>query len=213
MPRKICEKCHRPISVCICEHLVSLMAPCDIIILQHPSEQKQALATVPILQACLSNLTVLVGEAFSDHPEVIQLCLRPEDSVVVFPTEAAQQWSLKGAAINDGVSTHGAQRKPNTLIVLDGTWRKAKLMWHKNPWLHELNTVMLSDIPDSQYVIRSSSIKGGVSTLEAVMYSCNYLSNSDRYMPLLKPFKAMIDWQIKKMGKKTFFAHYGQSDN
>jgi DTW domain-containing protein YfiP len=178
-----------------------------VVILQHPSEQKQALATVPILQACISNLTVLVGEAFSDHPDVIQLCLRPEDSVVVFPSEAAQQWSLKGDPIQ------GAKNKPKTLIVLDGTWRKAKLIWHKNPWLHEFNSVLLSDIPDSQYVIRSSSIKGGVSTLEAVMHSCNYLSGSNHYNPLLKPFKAMIDWQIKKMGKKTFFAHYGQSDN
>lgn len=205
MPRKICENCQRPIAVCICEHLVSLEAPCNIVILQHPSEQKQALATVPILQACLIPLTVLVGEDFSQNPTLLQLLKTPEDIAIVFPTDDAEAWDLQ--------QVNTAFNPPKTLIVLDGTWRKAKLIWHKNPCLHNLRTVALKGIADSQYLIRSSTIEGGVSTLEAVMHCCNYLSSTQRFDPLLNPFKAMVDWQIKKMGKETFLAHYGNKED
>ena len=208
MTRKICENCQRPISVCICEHIVSLSAPCEIVILQHPTEQKQALATVPILQACLTNLSVIVGEDLSNDPVVQTLINDPEGTLVIFPDEGADHWDL-----SEPYQGAGNDVLPRRLIVLDGTWRKAKLLWYLNPWLHNFKAVALQGLPSSEYVIRSSSIEGGVSTLEAVMHSCNYLSASDKYTPLLKPFKAMIDWQIKKMGKEIFLAHYGKSDS
>ena len=205
MPRKKCENCQRPIAVCICEHLVSLEAPCNIVILQHPSEQKQALATVPILQACLTPLTVLVGEDFTQSQALLQLLHNPEDVAIVFPTDHGVVWDLE--------HVNPALNIPKTLIVLDGTWRKAKLIWHKNPCLHSLKSVFLKGMGESQYVVRSSSIEGGVSTLEAVMHSCNYLTGTQRFDPLLNPFNAMVDWQIKKMGKETFLAHYGNKEN
>lgn len=208
MTRKICENCQRPISVCICEHFVSLSAPCEIVILQHPTEQKQALATVPILQACLTNLTVIVGEELNDNPAVQAIIDDPEGTLVIFPDEGADKWDLSEPYL--GACNHVLPRR---LIVLDGTWRKAKLLWHKNPWLDDFKAVALQGLPSSEYMIRSSSIDGGVSTLEALMHTCNYLSASHKYTPLLKPFKAMIDWQIKKMGKEIFLAHYAKSDN
>lgn len=204
MPRKICEQCQRPQQVCICEHLVSLTAPCEIIILQHPTEQKQALATVPILQACINNLTVLVGEEFTNHPRVLQLLDHADQLAVIFPNDDAMIWDIN----KHSELASNKQAAPKALIVLDGTWRKAKLIWHKNPWLQSLPNVSLAGLPESQYMIRSSTVQGGVSTLEAVMHCCNFLTQSQDYGPLLNPFKAMIEWQIKKMGKETFLAHY-----
>lgn len=205
MSRKLCETCQRPSTVCICEHLTTLTAPCELVILQHPSEQKQALATVPILQACLSNLTVIVGEELAGHPVVHSILEQPEGTFIIFPTEGADVWDLalpKPSEVN-----------VKRLIILDGTWRKAKLLWHLNPWLNAFKTVTLCGLAKSEYVIRSSTVPGGVSTLEAVMHSCNYLSDSQLYRPLINPFKAMIDWQIKKMGEETFSAHYSKKDN
>ncbi len=200
MPRILCKKCNRPLNVCLCKHLVNLQAPCKVLILQHPSELKQPLATVPILQLCLSPLQVLVGEDFSSH-DVVQLLLSKKSKCrVLFPSEECQSWDV------------ASQVKPNeevdTLIVLDGTWRKAKKMWHLNPWLKQFEFVTLANVPDSQYQIRSSSVAGGVSTLEAVALSCNYLSGSQAFNDLYKPFNAMIDMQIKKMGPDVFQAHY-----
>jgi DTW domain-containing protein YfiP len=192
---------------------VSLTAPCNIVILQHPTEQKQALATVPILQGCLSNLTVISGEDLANNLTVIALLENSEDLVVLFPTDQAEHWSLKLAPASTQFQSKIKHKLPKTIIVLDGTWRKAKLIWYKNPWLHRLKSAVITDLPKSEYLIRTSRVHGGVSTLEAIMHSCNYLSCSHEFSILLKPFKAMIDWQVKKMGKEKFHAHYIDSDN
>lgn len=213
MSRKLCDQCQRPLSVCLCQHFVALSAPCNIVILQHPTEQKQALATLPILQGCLSNLTVIVGENLTDNLTVKSLLESAEDLVVLFPSTGADRWSVKLTDTSASNISQLSAKPPKTIIVLDGTWRKAKLIWHKNPWLHSLKSAVLTDLPKSEYLIRSSSIQGGVSTLEAVMHCCNYLSGSHGFDGLLKPFRAMIDMQIKKMGKEIFLAHYGNSDN
>ena len=202
MPRILCEKCGRPQNVCLCPHLVQVQAPCEVIILQHPSEQKQALATVPILQHCLKPLTVLVGEEFS-HEATVKACLSaPEACRVVFPSEGSLVW--KHSSDVDSLD------EIRYLIVLDGTWRKAKRIWHMNTWLHELPCVTLKRELKSQYRIRSSSMKGSLSTLEAVATACEVMDPKGGYDVLLKPFHAMIDMQIQQMGEEVFLAHYQQ---
>lgn len=202
MPRKLCEHCQRPLAVCICPYLVTLQAPCRLLILQHPSEQKQALATVPLLQLSISPLQVLVGEEF-EHEAVIQNILQEPDSCrVLFPCDNSTQWDMAEPA--------GIQDMVKYLIIIDGTWRKAKRIWHMNPWLWQLPCVHLNNVPSSQYLIRSSSVSGGVSTLEAVMHGCHYVSGKNEFTDLLKPFNAMVDMQIKKMGQDVFLAHYAR---
>ncbi len=204
MPRKVCEGCQRPQAVCLCPYLVSLQAPCRLVILQHPSEQKQALATVPILQQCIQPLDVWVGEDFQDHPQRLELLEQAECCRVLFPSETSEKWSMQQGRTS--------MQPVKYLIVIDGTWRKAKRIWHMNPWLHELPCAQLTDLGPSQYQIRSSTIEGGVSTLEAVSFACEYLSGSGEYRGLMTPFKAMIDMQIKKMGQEVFLAHYNKQD-
>lgn len=207
MPRKLCEHCQRPPAVCLCPSLVNLQAPCRVLILQHPSEQKQALATVPLLQLCLSPLQVLVGENFNDHPEVLGLMADPQSCRVIYPAANSEEW--------DVTTTLKVKRKNEikTLVVIDGTWRKAKRIWHLNPWMHKLPSVRLTGLGASQYQIRSSKVEGGVSTIEAVAAACEYLTGDGGFKTLLNPFHAMINIQIEKMGEEVFLAHYQKKDS
>ena len=206
MPRKLCESCGRPLNVCLCEQLVNLHAPCRLVILQHPSELKQALATVPILKLCLSPLDVFVGEDFSDHAELHELIATHERVAVLYPGDKAQTWQVDQPEIQ-------AEEPLDMLIVIDGTWRKAKRIWLCNEFLQSLPTVLLAGGPEGQYQVRSTSVEGGLSTLEAVAQACNYMSNGKQFDGLYQPFKAMIDMQIQKMGPEIFKAHYLKSDD
>ena len=205
MPRKLCNKCLRPQNVCLCEYLDHLQAPCKVLILQHTSEQKQPLATVPILQLCLSPIQVLVGEDFSNHPVAKDVLKGVNNVRVLFPTEQSAAWHV-GQCLDKN-------EQVDLLIVLDGTWRKAKKMWFINDWLHQLPAVVLVGAPKSQYQIRSSTVLGGVSTLEAIAQSCNFLTGSTQFDRLYVPFKAMIDMQIQKMGSDVFQAHYQKTQD
>jgi DTW domain-containing protein YfiP len=150
-------------------------------------------------------LDVLVGEEFEHCHQVQTLLNEPQSCRVLFPSNESVQWDVSQPL------TKAEEIK--TLIIIDGTWRKAKRIWHMNPWLAQLPCVSLSNVPKSQYQIRSSSIDGGVSTLEAVMHGCHYLAGGKGYEGLLNPFNAMIDMQIKKMGEDVFLAHYSKQQD
>ncbi|EAT11809.1 hypothetical protein RED65_05464 [Oceanobacter sp. RED65] len=177
-----------------------------MLILQHPSEQKQALATVPILQRCVEPCEVWVGEDFSQNPRLTDLLKNPQSLRVVFPSSGATDWYCDQP--DTSVSNH-----VSTVILIDGTWNKAKKIWHMNPWLHSLPAVHLKNFPATEYRIRQSSVEGSLSTLEAAMHSLNWLTGSARFDDLAKPFEAMIDMQIQKMGKEIFDAHYCKEDD
>ena len=217
MSRQRCEGCDRPIAVCLCDAWVSLVSPVKVVILQHPSERKQALATVPLLQHCLSPLAVWSGEDFSQQPQITQWLADPAGVRVLFPAPAAEPWLCSASETgHENLVPVYQSANIHTLIVLDGTWRKAKRIWHLNPWLQALPCACLEGLPESDYRIRASQIEGGVSTLEAVVAALNFLtddaSGCGRFDPLKQPFRAMIDLQIKKMGIDVFNAHYGCTD-
>ncbi len=245
MSRKRCEGCDRPVAVCLCDHWVQVTSPVKVVILQHPSERKQALATVPILQHCLSPLMVWVGEEFGhesqaeQHAQINKWLADSAGVRVLYPATSAEQWDCslhndpacheRAAPVRQRESTANI----HTLIVVDGTWRKAKRIWHLNSWLQAIPSACLTGLPASNYRIRASQVEGGVSTLEAVVAALNYLTDdltndlaSDsgndptggvtgqgRFDELIKPFAAMVDMQIKKMGADVFNAHYGKQES
>ncbi len=238
MTRKTCSGCDRPIAVCICSALVHVQAPCEVVILQHPSEQKQPLATVPLLEKCLGNLTVMVGEDFTQHPVAHRFTGQDPSVRVIYPSEGGINWDVsrliaarpsaernQSAEVTlDGIQTENSENftQIKTLIFIDGTWRKAKKIWLLNAWLHSLKTVALDNMPPTRYQIRSSTVEGGASTLEAVVTALNVLAfnqsaesdaayNHKEFDQLLKPFERMIALQIEKMGEAVFKAHYSSA--
>ncbi len=67
---------------------------------------------------------------------------------------------------------YGARIEPASLdgvIVLDGTWSKAKTLWWRNPWLAKLNRLTLQPKQPSIYGrLRAEPRREFVSTLESV---------------------------------------------
>ncbi|GKC64499.1 DTW domain-containing protein 2 [Tanacetum coccineum] len=62
--RIICSACERPTTVCLCALIPAsplTTTNTEIIILQHPHEQRHPLATVPVLNKCITNCQVLTG--------------------------------------------------------------------------------------------------------------------------------------------------------
>lgn len=66
----------------------------------------------------------------------------------------------------------GAAMDPKALeglVVLDGTWSKAKTLWWRNPWLTKLNRMTLKPAKPSIYGhLRAEPRREYVSTLESV---------------------------------------------
>ncbi|WP_422450165.1 MULTISPECIES: tRNA-uridine aminocarboxypropyltransferase [unclassified Endozoicomonas] len=199
MPRPLCPRCQRPETQCYCSALKEETACMDIIILQHPRESRHPLNTARILELGIGNCQVWVGEDFSDHTH-LQTTLAEKDCYLLFP----------------GANAHASQdilrtAMPEALIILDGTWRKAKKIYYRNPQLQQLPSIELTELAISDYRIRKAPGEGALSTVEAAVTLLRQASrDSQAHQQLLDTFSLMIDQQINAMGQEIFKKNYPQ---
>ncbi|XP_010545219.1 PREDICTED: uncharacterized protein LOC104817663 [Tarenaya hassleriana] len=113
----------------------------------------------------------------------------PPGSVLLFPSE-------ESVTIVDLKATGF---EPRNLIVLDGTWAKAKRMYLENPWLKLLRHVKLDMEAASLYGdVRRQPKPGCMSTLESIVYAMKEIGNYPRGLEnLLDVFGLMVEDQRK----------------
>src|SRR4029077_9710457 len=154
-----------------------------VLILQHPQERKEVLATAALTRALLSRADLVVGLSW---PNLSGALGRPVD---------AKRWavlylgSARPAALGDpreviALDRHGEPvadqeamlRGLGGVVVLDGTWKEAKTLWWRNPWLLKLRRLVLNPQRKSRYGrIRREPPREALSTLEAVALLLKYL--------------------------------------
>jgi DTW domain-containing protein YfiP len=156
--RKICLRCQRPEQTCLCAYLAPFSHKTNIHIIQLKNEGKNAKNTAKLLP--LMSEKVVIYQENEVTPEYI---LALDSPALLFPSQ--NSIALRGSTeVNQ-------QLIVKNLIVIDGTWRKAKAYLHTQAWLNKLTHVQLSNDYSSQYDIRSTTIDNGLSTLEAVAYA------------------------------------------
>lgn len=122
--------------------------------LQHPLEQREVKGTARLLSLSLANCRLRVGEVFDPLPNPegrVEALLYPGDGTTPLPA--------------------GTPPERLRLYVLDGTWRKSRLLLLRNPWLQALPRWPLSATPPSRYRVRKAQAAHQLSTLEAVAYA------------------------------------------
>jgi DTW domain-containing protein YfiP len=149
----------------VCDRIKPLAIKRRVLILQHPQERDALLGTAQILAASLPNAKLVVGLSWPNLAAAIG-----DESVTV------SRWAVlfpeRESAGNEVVNRRGEPidaRKLEGVVVLDGTWSKAKTLWWRNPWLSKLNRLTLKpDKPSIYGRLRAEPRREFVSTLESV---------------------------------------------
>jgi DTW domain-containing protein YfiP len=184
--RSTCERCRRPTATCYCAHVTPLSTRTRVVVLQHPREERTAIGTARMAHLSLEQSILRVGLDFA-HDAVVQAALADRaDRYVLFPGE--------GAIPIDALPAD----RPITLVVLDGTWWQAKKLLTLNPQLQALPRVGFSPSAPSDYRIRKQPAEFCVSTIEALAEVLGRIEGDpERFAALLRPFRAMVDGQIR----------------
>ncbi len=198
--RSFCPRCEFLKARCLCDTIESIDNKIKIIILQHKTETKHALNSARILVKSLTNVSLIIGEDFT-HNEELNRILEDRDNKVGLVFPADQAVVLENAA---GEEVKGLTH----LIMIDGTWRKAKKIFILSKNLHSLLCFRLIPHKKSQYRIRKSPNVDGLSTLEATVQSLKILEPKLETSSLERSFKKMIDFQIEKMGEDVYRKNY-----
>lgn len=197
MPRPRCERCQRPLEHCLCSLIPRLDSRTRVLLLQHPSESSHALNTARLAALGLVNAQLRVGEVFDDLDALLDA--PGYRAALLFPGEQARALTAYDTA----------DSTPLLLVVPDGTWRKARKLLYLNPRLEALPRVTLGQVTASRYRLRKAPAAGALSTLEAVVQGLEALEGVGQFAALLRPFEALIEGQIAKMGRETFERNHG----
>lgn len=198
--RPRCSLCLRPTSHCLCALIPRLPSAASLLVIQHPQEQRHALNTGRLLVAGLARAELLVVEQIApDSPVQAQLTDPGWRTELLFPGQDAR---LLGPACPQ-------DQRPRRLVLLDGTWRKARRLLALNPVLQQLPRAALPGGQVSRYRLRKTRVPDALSTIEAGVQALQLMEPDKDFAPLLRPFEALIEGQIRAMGRACYERNHG----
>jgi DTW domain-containing protein len=179
-----------------------------VLILQHPQERKEALATAASTRALLGRAELAVGLSWPNLSRALGRSVDPKRWAVLYlgsarPASRGDQREVVALdrrgepAADQPAMLHGL----DGVVVLDGTWKEAKTLWWRNPWLLKLRRLVLNPQHKSRYGrIRREPRREALSTLEAVALLLKHLDGGpeieatllgalDRLIAEARPFR------------------------
>lgn len=169
-----CPKCLRPKDHCFCTTVVPAHTGIRVLILQHPQEQYKLLNSARLANAILEGSVLKVGLSWRNFAHALGAEANPKEWGVLY---------LKSGGETDKpvefFDTHKrkAERAPHLkgLVAIDGSWKQAKALWWRNPWLLRLNRISLNM---QQQSLRPQVKSEGLSTIEAIACALDVLGEN-----------------------------------
>ncbi len=168
-----------------------------ILILQHPREKKEPLATATLTVAALRRASLAVGLSWANLPHALG---RPADTrrwaVLYLGSARPRLFGLDReiVAVNRNGEPETDQaamlRDLEGAVLLDGSWSEAKALWWRNPWLLKLQRLVLNPQRPSHYNrVRHEPRREALSTVEAaaLLLSRVEISAGDRNVARRRP--------------------------
>ncbi|XP_021724137.1 DTW domain-containing protein 2-like [Chenopodium quinoa] len=216
--RKICSGgCERPVNVCLCDKIPQnpISTNTQIVILQHPHEQRQRLATVPVLTKCLQNCEIIVGRKLREgSSKTLDSLYHGINDLAQFDPIRRAVFLFPGTDLMPSIEINEWRSSWNSvctngivLIVFDGTWKHAKeMMFASLPFISKFATRVCFDcdfevgggtIYDSDLILKKEPFKGCMSTMEAVARALRVLEPSGVEIEanLVEVLKSMVSLQ------------------
>lgn len=186
MSNRLCQHCGVHPNLCVCDQCRSIAGAPPIWILQDPKEVGHGKGTARIAQACLPDLTRLVGREPEDFGALVS---RSQGIAmgVLFPTPYSRPLETTDAS---GIAEW---------IVLDGTWRKALRLYLSNPWLTELPQFHFDNPPPSRYRIRKRPGSHTLATAEAIACLLRQVAPDSDASPLEHAMAVLLERQLRQI--------------
>ncbi len=172
----------------MCDTCTPVLNTTPVSVLQHPGEVGHAKGTVRILSRCLDRLQVFRGETPDEFRQAgFDTQADARSAALLFP--GPDSCALESADLSH----------IRHWVVLDGTWRKAARILHRNPALGALPRFHFSHPPASAYAIRKAPGEHKLATAEAVAYLLNVIEPELDTRPITTALNALVDRQLAQI--------------
>jgi len=190
-----------------------------VLVLQHPQEKREVLATAAAACAALRRAALVVGLSW---PNLTHALGRPADprqwAALYLGSARPASFGLEREIIvldRTGVPTADQDemlRGLEGVVLLDGSWSEAKTLWWRNPWLLRLRRLVLNPRHRSRFGrVRREPRREALSTLEAAALLLKHLDGGseiesallDRLDRLITDAGAARPAQARKAARST----------
>jgi DTW domain-containing protein YfiP len=171
-----------------------------VLILQHPQEKKEPLATARPTIAALRHAALVIGLSWPNLAGALGRPANPRRWAVLYLGSARPAvFGSEREVI--AVDRHGepapdqqsALRDIDGVVVLDGSWSEAKALWWRNPWLLKLRRLVLNPPRQSRFGrIRREPRREALSTLEATALLLKHFDGPETEAVLLGVLDRLI---------------------
>jgi DTW domain-containing protein YfiP len=187
--KEACPRCLRPLQQCFCDKVTPRGNTIKVLILQHPQEQYKLLNSALLAHTTLQNSVLRVGLSWRNFRHALGEEADPKTWGVLF---------LKpGGGAGKVVDIVDAKKRPvasfasiKGIVVIDGSWKQAKALWWRNPWLLKLNRITLNPRHPS---LRAQVKPEGLSTIESIALALEHLKeDASIYSLLVREYEDFI---------------------
>ena len=156
-----------------------------VLILQHPQEKREPLATAPAIIATLQNVKLVSGLSWPNLARPLGRDADPRRWAVLYLGSARPRTQGDGRELlllgRDGeplADPAPALKRLEGIVLLDGTWSQAKTLWWRNPWLLKLHRLVLNPPrPARLGKLRREPRREALSTVEAAALALRHLKS------------------------------------
>ena len=160
----LCESCFQIQSRCFCNKIISQKPKHRVIILQYPREQFKPLNSAALVKLSLERSVLVRGLSWRNLTALLDEQIDPKEWAALF-FKPHTDTSRPMIAVDRHKNELENISQIKGIIVLDGTWKQAKTLWWRNPWLLKINRITLN--PNHPSLRRQANSKY-LSTVEAV---------------------------------------------
>jgi DTW domain-containing protein YfiP len=173
-----------------------------VLILQHPQENREPLATAALTRATLRRAALVTGLSWPNLGRALGRSVDPKRWAALYlgsARPAAYAFRQEVVALDrrgePAADQEAMLRGLEGAVLLDGSWSEAKTLWWRNPWLLKLRRIVLNPQQRSRFGrIRREPRREALSTLEAAALLLKYLDgNPEIETALLGVLGGLID--------------------
>jgi DTW domain-containing protein len=157
-----------------------------VLVLQHPQERREPLATAAAAAAVLRRAKLVAGLSWRNLEHALGRRAEPKRWGALY-LGSAQPATLAAGGPAGEILVLARDGKPvgnpasvlrslEGIVLLDGTWSQAKTLWWRNPWLLKLHRLVLNPpSPARLGRLRREPRRDALSTLEAAALALRHL--------------------------------------
>lgn len=163
-----CDHCQLPVLNCLCPYQVQAQSVAQVWLLTHPIEQYKPTNTGRLIADVITTTKVFTWYRVAPDETLAALLKDPQYApFLIFPDDQPD-YAERVVSI-DAVHTAKAQARIPVFIILDGTWRQARRMFRRSPYLDKLPVLPLHTHRETRYRLRKPASKAHVCTAEVAI--------------------------------------------